>query len=171
MSTFRRAGAGIVALGAVLALGTGLSAGTASAEGNFVTSVCHSENPFPWQPAFNYVLDVRAGYGSNAPWPQQSLIFVNGVSDNRNIEVALNLAPYAVSTRFDWHNINTDQRGSTTFDQTQPIPTVRATVAPGPGRIEFTSTQTTGALFSFLNPQISVCKGVLDVPAPPRRTR
>ena len=161
----------MAAIGAVAVAGAGLGAGTATADSNFVSSVCHSSNPFPWMPAFDYVLDVRAGYGSDAPRPQQSLIFVNGGSGNRDIAVAGNIAPYATSLKVDWHNLNTDARGSSTFDQAQPIPSVRGTVAPGPGRIEFTTTQTTGALFTFVNPQVSVCKGVLDVPAPPKRRR
>lgn len=171
MNTIRRAGVGSVALAAVLAAGVGFGTGTAAAEGNFVTSVCGSGNPFPWQPGFDYVLDVRAGYGSDGNRPQQSLIFLNGQSGNRNIEVLPYIAPYAVSTRFDWHNLDTDVRGSITVDSTQPIPAIRATVAPGAGRVEFTSTQTTGALFTFVNPQVSVCTGVLDVAAPPKRGR
>ena len=165
MSGMRRVVISAVTIGAALAATAGLGVGTASAFGE-TTVTCHSENPYPWMPAFNYVLTVGTAFETYPPAPTQPLMFIDGLSDNRDLMAIPQLDPfvsYDVSTKVDWHNTTTGQSGSTTVDQSFRIPHAGASMQTGAGHVEFTSTQTTGAIRPFINSKVSVCKGATEV--------
>lgn len=152
-------------IGAIgLAIGTSVFAGAGqAAAATEVPVTCHSDNPYPWLPAFDYRLSARTASVADRTGKEGPGLTIGGTSDNPNISPAPFL-PYGVYTTVNWMNTTTHVNGTVSTWTSAALPTVDIAAKTGSGHVVFQVLPETSAVARYINTKTALCQAEIDVP-------